>query len=154
MTREMGKPIREARMEARAAPRSFATSAGEACRPRGEAYQQSVSGGPVYTVRRPLGVVGADHALELPRRDPALEARPGADLRQHVVMKLAQEAPLTGLNIARALDDAGAASGCVERRDRVDRKRVRFRKREFNAQCFSAHPQDCSRSVPGVTSDT
>ena len=48
MTREMGKPLREARMEAPRAPRSriLRYSAGEAFRPVGELYEQAVTGGP------------------------------------------------------------------------------------------------------------
>ena len=38
-------------------------------------YEQAATGSVVYTMRRPLGVVGADHAVELPRGDPGLEGR-------------------------------------------------------------------------------
>ena len=52
MTREMGKPLREARMEAARAAQILRYSAGEAFRPVGELFQQAVTGGPVYTVHR------------------------------------------------------------------------------------------------------
>ena len=83
MTREMGKPLREARMEAARAAQILRYSAGEAFRPVGELYQQAVTGGPVYTVHRPVGVVGLITPVELPGRHPGVEARAGADLRQH-----------------------------------------------------------------------
>src|SRR5436190_21520949 len=56
MTAEMGKPLREARMEAARAAAIFRFFAGEPWRPRGELYEQS-GGGALYTQRRPLGVV-------------------------------------------------------------------------------------------------
>ena len=83
MTREMGKPLREARMEAARAAQILRYSAGEAFRPVGELYEQAVTGGAVYTVHRPRRRRRPDHAVELPRRDPGLEARAGARLRQH-----------------------------------------------------------------------
>ena len=78
MTLEMGKPLREARMEAAREAAILRFFAGEAWRPKGELYEQSATGSAVYTVRRPLGVVGADHAVELPGGDPGLEVGAGA----------------------------------------------------------------------------
>ena len=46
MTREMGKPLREARMEAARAAQILRYSAGEAFRPVGELFEQAVTGGP------------------------------------------------------------------------------------------------------------
>ena len=83
MTAEMGKPLREARLEAMRAATILRFAAGEAWRPIGELYAPSVPNQRLYTLRRPLGVVAPDHALELPDRDPRLEARPGAHPRQH-----------------------------------------------------------------------
>ena len=40
-----------------------------------------VAGGVAMTFHEPLGVVGADHAVELPAADRRLEARAGAGLR-------------------------------------------------------------------------
>ena len=58
MTREMGKPLREARMESARTATIFRFFAGEAWRPKGELYEQSATGSTLYTLRRPLGVVG------------------------------------------------------------------------------------------------
>ena len=58
MTAEMGKPLREARMEAARAATILRFAAGEAWRPVGEVYAGSVPLQRLYTVRRPLGVVG------------------------------------------------------------------------------------------------
>ena len=75
MTAEMGKPLREARMEAARAATILRYSAGEAYRPAGEVYEPSV--GPTRASTRGGGrwAWWADHAVELPHRDPDLEAR-------------------------------------------------------------------------------
>src|SRR4051812_34317036 len=55
MTREMGKPIREARMETARGAQILRYFAGEAWRPRGGVYQQSVSGGGAFPPRAAPG---------------------------------------------------------------------------------------------------
>ena len=61
---------------ARAAQIDALLSAGETFRPRGEVYEQAATGSTLYTVRRPLGVHRAHHAVELPRRSPPGSSRP------------------------------------------------------------------------------
>src|SRR6059058_2975701 len=57
MTLEMGKPLRESRLEAARMAQILRFFAGEPWRPKGELYEQGASGSVLYTVRRPLGVV-------------------------------------------------------------------------------------------------
>jgi alpha-ketoglutaric semialdehyde dehydrogenase len=111
MTLEMGKPVREARMEAARMAAILRFFAGEAWRPKGELYEQSVTGGSVYTVRRPLGVVGLITPWNFPAAIPAWKAAPALIYGNTVVMKLAQEAPLTGLHLAACLEEAGIPAG-------------------------------------------
>ena len=82
VVREVGKPIIEARGEVARTVAILRYHAQVALDPDGDTY-------PVG--RRPLAALlaaaaarrrGADHALELPGRDPGLEARAGAGLRQ------------------------------------------------------------------------
>src|SRR3954453_12474473 len=128
MTREMGKPLREARMEAGGAaarrrssaraeagraPAILRYSAGEAFRPVGELYEQAITGGPVYTVHRPVGVVGLITPWNFPAAIPVWKLAPALIYGNTIVLKLAQDAPLTGLHIARALDDAGLPAGVL-----------------------------------------
>ena len=113
MTREMGKPLREARMEANRAAAILRYFAGEAYRPVGELYEQSITGGPVYTVRRPVGVVALITPWNFPAAIPAWKLAPALIYGNTVVLKLAQDAPLTGLQLARALDDAGLPAGVL-----------------------------------------
>src|SRR5215218_10146058 len=113
MTREMGKPLREARMEAARAAAILRYSAGEAFRPVGELYEQAITGGPVYTVHRPVGVVGLITPWNFPAAIPVWKLAPALIYGNTIVLKLAQDAPLTGLHIARALDDAGLPAGVL-----------------------------------------
>ena len=83
MTAEMGKPLREARMEAARAATILRFAAGEAWRPIGEVYAASVALQRLYTVRRPLGVVGLITPWNFPIAIPVMEARARADPRQH-----------------------------------------------------------------------
>jgi alpha-ketoglutaric semialdehyde dehydrogenase len=113
MTREMGKPIREARMESARTAAIFRFFAGEAWRPKGELYEQSATGAALYTVRRPLGVVGLITPWNFPAAIPAWKLAPALVYGNTVVLKLAQDAPLTGLHLAAALDEAGIPPGVI-----------------------------------------
>jgi acyl-CoA reductase-like NAD-dependent aldehyde dehydrogenase len=113
MTREMGKPLREARMESARAAAIFRFFAGEAWRPKGEMYEQSTTGSSVYTLRRPLGVVGLITPWNFPAAIPAWKLAPALVFGNTVVLKLAQDAPLTGLHLAACLDEAGLPAGVL-----------------------------------------
>ncbi len=113
MTREMGKPLREARMESARTAAIFRYFAGEAGRPKGELYEQSATGSSLYTLRRPLGVVGLITPWNFPAAIPAWKMAPALVYGNTVVLKLAQEAPLTGLHLAAALDEAGIPAGVL-----------------------------------------
>jgi acyl-CoA reductase-like NAD-dependent aldehyde dehydrogenase len=113
MTREMGKPLRESRLEAARAAQILRYAAGEAFRPVGELFQQAVTGGPVYTAHRPVGVVGLITPWNFPAAIPAWKLAPALIYGNTIVLKLAQDSPLTGLHIARALDDAGLPAGVL-----------------------------------------
>jgi acyl-CoA reductase-like NAD-dependent aldehyde dehydrogenase len=113
MTREMGKPIREARMEAARAAAILRYFAGEGYRPLGELFQQTASGGPVYTVRRPLGPVGLITPWNFPAAIPMWKAAPALAFGNTVVLKLASDAPLTGLRLAECFAEAGLPAGVL-----------------------------------------
>jgi acyl-CoA reductase-like NAD-dependent aldehyde dehydrogenase len=113
MTREMGKPIREARMESARTAAIFRFFAGEAWRPKGELYEQSATGSALYTVRRPIGVVALITPWNFPAAIPAWKLAPALVYGNTVVLKLAQDAPLTGLHLAAALDEAAIPAGVL-----------------------------------------
>ena len=118
MTLEMGKPLREARMEAARGAAILRFFAGEASRPKGELYEQSATGSSVYTVRRPLGVVGLITPWNFPAAIPLWKSSPALVFGNTVVMKLAQEAPLTGLHIAACVRGGRAARRRLQHRRR------------------------------------
>jgi alpha-ketoglutaric semialdehyde dehydrogenase len=113
MTREMGKPLREARMESARTAAIFRFFAGEAWRPKGELYEQSATGSALYTMRRPVGVVALITPWNFPAAIPAWKLAPALVYGNTVVLKLAQDAPLTGLHLAAALDEAAIPSGVL-----------------------------------------
>ncbi|HEX3834479.1 MAG TPA: aldehyde dehydrogenase family protein [Solirubrobacteraceae bacterium] len=113
MTREMGKPLRESRGEAGRAAAILRFFAGEGLRPVGALFEQSASGALVYTRRRPVGVVGLITPWNFPIAIPTWKTAPALAYGNTVVMKLAQDAPLTGLHLAAAFDQAGLPEGVL-----------------------------------------
>jgi aldehyde dehydrogenase (NAD+) len=113
MTREMGKPLRESRIEATRAAAILRFFAGEGWRPVGQVFEQSASGATVYTRRQPLGVVGLITPWNFPAAIPTWKMAPALAYGNTVVMKLAQDSPLTGLHIARALEEAELPAGVL-----------------------------------------
>ncbi len=113
MTREMGKPLRESRMEAARSAAILRFFSGEGWRPLGQVYEQSLTGAAVYTRRRPLGVVGLITPWNFPAAIPAWKTAPALAYGNTVVLKLAQDAPLTGLHLARAFQEAGLPEGVL-----------------------------------------
>ena len=91
--------------------RSSASTPARACGPTGERFEQMLTGSVAYTVHRPLGVVGLITPWNFPAAIPAWKAAPALVYGNTVVMKLAQEAPLTGLHLAACLEEAGMPAG-------------------------------------------
>ncbi len=113
MTAEMGKPLREARMEAARAATILRYSAGEAYRPAGEVYEPSVANQTLYTRRRPVGVVGLITPWNFPVAIPVWKLAPALIYGNTVVLKLGYEAPRTGLHIAECFAEAGLPAGVL-----------------------------------------
>ena len=113
MTAEMGKPLREARLEAGRASTILRFAAGEAWRPIGEVYAASVPLQRLYTVRRPLGVVGLITPWNFPIAIPVWKLAPALIHGNTVVLKLGYEAPRTGLHVAECFAEAGLPAGVL-----------------------------------------
>jgi acyl-CoA reductase-like NAD-dependent aldehyde dehydrogenase len=113
MTREMGKPLRESRLEAGRAATILRFFTGEGWRPLGQVFEQSATGATVYTRRRPVGIVGLITPWNFPAAIPAWKTAPALAYGNTVVLKLAQDAPLTGLHLARALEEAELPEGVL-----------------------------------------
>lgn len=113
MTREMGKPVRESRVEAGRAAAILRFFSGEGWRPVGELYEQSAARTLVYTRRRPVGVVGLITPWNFPAAIPTWKLAPALAYGNTVVLKLAQDSPLTGLHLVRALERAELPAGVL-----------------------------------------
>jgi aldehyde dehydrogenase (NAD+) len=113
MSTEMGKPIREARGETLRAAQILRFAASEAFRSVGEHFEQSATGAAVSTRRRPLGVVALITPWNFPIAIPVWKLAPALMYGNTVVLKLAFEAPLTGLHVAEAFADAGLPAGVL-----------------------------------------
>jgi acyl-CoA reductase-like NAD-dependent aldehyde dehydrogenase len=113
MTAEMGKPLREARGETARAAQILRYAASQAFLPVGELFEQSATGATVSTQRRPLGVVGLITPWNFPIAIPVWKLAPALVYGNTVVLKLAYEAPLTGLHVAQAFADAGLPAGVL-----------------------------------------
>jgi aldehyde dehydrogenase (NAD+) len=113
MTAEMGKPLREARGETLRAAQILRYSASEAFRSVGEHFEQSATGAQVSTRRRPLGVVGLITPWNFPIAIPVWKLAPALVYGNTVVLKLALEAPRTGLHVAEAFAEAKLPPGVL-----------------------------------------
>jgi alpha-ketoglutaric semialdehyde dehydrogenase len=113
MTAEMGKPLRESRLETLRAATILRYSASEAWRPIGAMYEPSVPLERLYTLRRPLGVVGLITPWNFPIAIPVWKLAPALIYGNTVVLKLAYDAPRTGLHVAEAFAEAGLPPGIL-----------------------------------------
>jgi len=113
MATEMGKPLREARGEAARAGQILRFAASEAFRAVGEHFEQAVTGAQVSTRRRPVGVVALITPWNFPMAIPIWKLAPALIYGNTVVLKLAYEAPRTGLHIAEAFAEAELPAGVL-----------------------------------------
>jgi len=113
MTAEMGKPLREARGEAARTAAILRFSAGEAFRSVGEVFEPSVGNQRLWTIRRPVGVVGLITPWNFPAAIPVWKLAPALIYGNTVVLKLGYEAPRTGLHIAECFAEAGLPAGVL-----------------------------------------
>jgi aldehyde dehydrogenase (NAD+) len=113
MSTEMGKPLREARGEAARAAQILRYAASEAFRAVGEHFEQALSGAQVSTRRRPVGVTALITPWNFPIAIPIWKLAPALVYGNAVVLKLAYEAPRTGLHIAEAFAEADLPAGVL-----------------------------------------
>jgi alpha-ketoglutaric semialdehyde dehydrogenase len=113
MTRETGKPLREARAEAARVATTLRYFAADQWLPTGEVYGQSMTAGHVRTLRRPLGVVGLITPWNFPLAIPTWKLAPALVAGNTVVLKPSEEAPVSAIHLARCLVDAGLPPGVL-----------------------------------------
>jgi alpha-ketoglutaric semialdehyde dehydrogenase len=113
LTRETGKPVREARAEAARVGATLTYFAADAWLPRGEQFESSAGVGRLYTLRRALGVVGLITPWNFPLAIPAWKLAPALMAGNTVILKPAEDAPRSAMNLAAVLADAGCPAGVV-----------------------------------------
>jgi acyl-CoA reductase-like NAD-dependent aldehyde dehydrogenase len=112
---EAGKPIRTARGEAARAVSTYTFAAVEARKLAGELIPMDASeagaGKVAFTVRRPVGIVGAISPFNFPCNLVAHKLAPALAAGCPVVLKPASQTPLSALLLAELEQEAGLPAG-------------------------------------------
>ena len=112
---EAGKPLKAARVEAQRAVSTYTFAAVEARKLAGEMVpmdaSQTGAGKLAFTLRRPLGIVGAITPFNFPCNLAAHKLAPSLAAGCAVVLKPASQTPLSALLLAELEEEAGLPSG-------------------------------------------
>lgn len=112
---EAGKPMKAARLEARRAMSTYTMAAVEARKLTGEIVPMDASQGGEgklgFTIRRPVGVVGAISPFNFPLNLVAHKIAPALAAGCAVVLKPASQTPLSALLLAELETEAGLPPG-------------------------------------------
>jgi acyl-CoA reductase-like NAD-dependent aldehyde dehydrogenase len=112
---EAGKPMKAARVEAQRAMSTYTFAAVEARKLAGEMVpmdaSQAGAGKLAFTLRRPVGVVGAISPFNFPLNLVAHKIAPALAAGCAVVLKPATQTPLSALLLAELEDEAGLPPG-------------------------------------------
>jgi acyl-CoA reductase-like NAD-dependent aldehyde dehydrogenase len=114
---EAGKPLKAARVEASRAMSTYTFAAVEARKLAGEMIPmdaaQAGAGKLAFTLRRPIGVVGAISPFNFPLNLVAHKLAPALAAGCAVVLKPATQTPLSALLLAELEQEAGLPAGWV-----------------------------------------
>ncbi len=114
---EAGKPMKAARLEAKRAMSTYTFAAVEARKLAGETIPMDASqtgeGKLAFTIRRPVGVVGAITPFNFPLNLVAHKLAPALAAGCAVVLKPASQTPLSALLLAELMTEAGLPPGWV-----------------------------------------
>ncbi|HLN02746.1 MAG TPA: aldehyde dehydrogenase family protein [Bryobacteraceae bacterium] len=113
MTREEGKTLPEAKGEVRRSINIFRYFAGEGSRMPGQIVPSERDRVHMFSIRRPIGVVGLVTPWNFPSAIPAWKLAPALICGNTVVLKPASAAPLSAWRIVEALHEAGIPRGVV-----------------------------------------
>jgi acyl-CoA reductase-like NAD-dependent aldehyde dehydrogenase len=112
---EAGKPLKAARVEAARAVNTYSLAAGEARRLTGEAVPiagtQPGEGHAAWTMRLPIGVIGAITPFNFPLNLVAHKLAPALAAGCAVVHKPASQTPVSALRLAALCEEAGLPPG-------------------------------------------
>lgn len=113
LTREEGKALKDALGEVQRAINIAEFMAGEARRINGETLPSETAKTFTYTIRQPLGVVGAITPWNFPIAIPIWKITPALVYGNTVVLKPAELTPLCALRIAEIFAEAGLPAGVL-----------------------------------------
>ena len=111
VSREVGKPIGEARGEVGRCVMILRYFAGEAVREIGEVIPAQAAGSLQFTLREPLGVVALITPWNFPVAIPMWKAAPALAFGNVVVLKPSELAPHSAVLLAETADKAGIPAG-------------------------------------------
>ena len=113
MTREMGKPLSETRGDVQEAIDMTYYMAGEGRRLFGQTVPSELPNKFAMSVRDPLGVVGMITPWNFPMAIPSWKIMPALVCGNTVVIKPAEDTPLSTYNLVQILIEAGLPAGVV-----------------------------------------
>ena len=114
LTREEGKTLKDSLGEVQRAINITEFMAGEARRLNGETLSSELPKNFAYTIRQPLGVVGAITPWNFPVAIPVWKIAPALVCGNTVVFKPATITPLTAIKIVEIFEAGGIAGGRFE----------------------------------------
>lgn len=114
MTREMGKPIREARGEVAYAAGFVTWYAEEAKRVYGEVFPSNVGSKRLFALRQPVGPVYAVTPWNFPLAMVTRKAAPALAAGCTFILKPAEQTPLSGLLLGDLWLEAGGPGGTLQ----------------------------------------
>ena len=113
ITKEMGKPIVNARYEVDSAVSYFKWFAEEARRVYGEIIPSSATNKRISVIKQPVGVIAAITPWNFPLSMVARKLGPALSVGCTVVLRPSREAPLSSLELVRLMDEIGFPKGVV-----------------------------------------
>lgn len=113
LTREEGKALKDALGEVQRAINITEFMAGEARRLNGETMPSELPRNFSYTIRQPLGVVGAITPWNFPIAIPVWKIAPALVCGNTVVLKPATFTPLTAVKVVEIFEQAGLPQGVL-----------------------------------------
>lgn len=117
IAKEAAKPIRTAREEVKRTVQTYKFAAEEAKQIHGETLPLDAAPGGVnriaFTVREPIGVIGAITPFNFPMNLVAHKVGPAIASGNTIVLKPATQTPLSSYFIAELFKEAGLPDGCL-----------------------------------------
>ncbi|MFD2658126.1 aldehyde dehydrogenase family protein [Gracilibacillus thailandensis] len=118
ITKEAGKPLKQARAEIDRSAQTFLVAAEEAKRIHGEGVPVEAAPGSenrmAFTIKVPVGVVGAISPFNFPLNLVSHKVAPALAAGNAVVLKPASKTPISALKLAEILDKAGLPKGLLQ----------------------------------------